>query len=318
MYSDKRVLLIAGGGALGTYVGQELLRLGTTVEVICPEPKESDNERLVFHQSLATRQLLEELFAKKHYDGIVNFLHYPDAEDYKAIYPFLIRNTDHLIFLSSYRVYADEQHPITESAPRLTEVVTDKQFLEGERYAVPKSRCEDFLRNEHPGEAWTIVRPVISSAMTRLDLLITSGTKLLSMAEAGKTMLLPKTVRDYRAGVDWAGNSGKLIANLLFKKDALGETFTIYSGHNATWGQVAEIYERLIGLKVSWCEEREFFENRKNWFSEYHRACMWKYDRAYNRDIDCSKVMRVTGLTKADFASLETGIAHELKRLGKL
>lgn len=318
MYSDKRVLLIAGGGALGTYVGQELLRLGAEVEVICPEEKVSDHARLTFHQSLATRELLEDLFAKKHYDGIVNFLHYSNAEDYKKIYPFLIRNTDHLIFLSSYRVYANEQHPITESAPRLTEVVTDKQFLEEERYAVPKSRCEDFLRTEHTGEAWTIVRPVISSARTRLDLLITSGTKLLSMAEEGKTLLLPKTVKDFRAGVDWAGNSGKLIANLLFKKDALGETFTIYSGHNATWGQVAQIYEQLIGLKVSWCEESEFLENRKEWLSAFPRECMWKYDRAFNRDIDCSKVLRVTGLSKDSFASLQDGIARELRNLGKL
>ena len=43
MYSDKRVLLIAGGGTLGTYVSEELLRLGAFVEVICPEDKVSDN-----------------------------------------------------------------------------------------------------------------------------------------------------------------------------------------------------------------------------------------------------------------------------------
>ena len=48
MYSNKRVLLIAGGGTLGTYVSRELLRLGASVEVICPEEKISDNERLVF------------------------------------------------------------------------------------------------------------------------------------------------------------------------------------------------------------------------------------------------------------------------------
>ena len=73
MYSNKRVLLIAGGGTLGTYVSEELLRLGALVEVICPEEKESNNENLVFHQSMATEELLKELFSKKHYDGIVNF-----------------------------------------------------------------------------------------------------------------------------------------------------------------------------------------------------------------------------------------------------
>ena len=104
MYSDKRVLLIAGGGTLGTYVSEELLRLGAFVDVICPEEKISNNERLVFHQSLATEELLRELFSEKHYDGIVNFIHYKKVEDYKKIHPLLISNTDHLIFLSSYRV----------------------------------------------------------------------------------------------------------------------------------------------------------------------------------------------------------------------
>ena len=51
-------------------------------------------------------------------------------EEYKKAHPFLIKNTDHLIFLSSYRVYANEQHPLTESAPRLTEVLDDEEFME--------------------------------------------------------------------------------------------------------------------------------------------------------------------------------------------
>ena len=129
MYTDKRVLLIAGGGTLGTYVSEELLRLGATVEVICPEEKVSHNNRLIFHRSLATEELLCNLFSEKSYDGIVNFIHYGDLESYKKIHPLLIKNTDHLIFLSSYRVYANEQHPVTESAPRLLDVSTDTYFL---------------------------------------------------------------------------------------------------------------------------------------------------------------------------------------------
>ena len=52
MYKGKRVLLIAGGGTLGTYVSRELLRLGASVEVICPEEKISHHKNLTFHQSL--------------------------------------------------------------------------------------------------------------------------------------------------------------------------------------------------------------------------------------------------------------------------
>ena len=312
MYSNKRVLLIAGGGTLGTYVSEELLRLGAFVEVICPEEKVSDNERLVFHQSMATEELLRDLFSKKHYDGIVNFIHYKEVEDYKKIHPLLIQNTDHLIFLSSYRVYADEQHPITEEAPRLFDVITDEDFLNNEKYAVSKAKGEDYLRQECAGEPWTIVRPVISFSHRRLDLLLYSGDDVIKFAECGKEMLMPSIVKDYRAGIDWSGNSGKLIANLLFKSDAIGEAFTVYSGHGLTWGEVAEEYSNLTGVKIRWCSEEEYVRNTPRITIQ---AWAWKYDRRFNRDIDCSKIMRVTGLSKGDFASVEEGIRRELKKI---
>ena len=310
MYSNKSVLLIAGGGTLGTYVSEELLRLGASVEVICPEEKHSNNERLVFHQSLATEELLRKLFSKKHYDGIVNFIHYKEVEDYKKIHPLLISNTDHLIFLSSYRVYADEQHPITEEAPRLYDVVTDRDFLEHEDYAVPKAKCEDYLRKERAGEPWTIVRPVISFSSKRLDLLLYSGKDVLEFAERNEEMRMPRFVKDYAAGFDWAGNSGKLIANLLFKSDAMGEAFTVYSGHGMTWGEVAEAYSSLTGVTVCWCSEAEYVSNTPKTVSQ---PWIWKYDRRFNRDIDCSKILRVTGLSKQDFISVEEGIRRELE-----
>lgn len=315
MYSGKRVLLIAGGGTLGTYVSKELLRLGAFVEVICPEEKISDHERLAFHQSMVTEELLGELFSKKHYDGIVNFIHYKEVEEYKKIHPLLIENTDHLIFLSSYRVYADEQHPITEDAPRLFDVVADEDFLKNEKYAVPKAKCEDYLRQERAGEPWTIVRPVISFSQIRLDLLLYSDKDVLKFAESGKEMLLPSIVKDYAAGIDWAGNSGKLIANLLFKVDAMGEAFTVYSGHGLTWGEVAETYSTLTGVKIRWCSEDEYVRNTPKIIKN---PWMWKYDRKFNRDIDCSKILRVTGLSQDDFSSVEEGIKCEIKKLETL
>ena len=312
MYSNKKVLLIAGGGTLGTYVSKELLRLGCQVDVICPEEKVSDNERLRFLQNYATDDFLSELFAQEHYDGIVNFLHYKTVDAYKKIHPLLIANTEHLIFLSSYRVYADEQHPITEDAPRLLDVVNDPVFLETEDYAIPKAKCEDFLNSECKGEPWTIVRPVISFSDRRLDLLLYSGHDILNHAKQGKEMLLPSFVRDYSAGIDWAGNSGKLIANLLFKDAAIGQAFTVYSGHGLTWGEVADAYSKLTDVKIRWCDEEEFaHENPKI----KRNPWTWKYDRKFNRDIDPSKILKVTGLNSSDFASVSEGIEQELKNL---
>ena len=153
MDATKRVLLIAGGGTLGTYTAQELLSKGVCVDIICLEDHVSDDPRLRYIKEYVSMELLESLFAKHHYDGIVNFIHYKKIEDYKPYHELLIQNTDHLIFLSSYRVYANEMHPITEEAPRLTDVPLEEEFTRVETYALPKIQGEDFFAERARGRA---------------------------------------------------------------------------------------------------------------------------------------------------------------------
>ena len=312
MYKGKNVLLIAGGGTLGTYTAEELLRLGCNVDVICPEEKVSNNERLCFYQSYATDEFLKSLFAKKHYDGIVNFMHYPEAEAYPPVHKLLTENTDHLIFLSSYRVYADLQHPITEEAPFLLDVSEDEEFLKTEQYALSKAKAEKYIRSQTDIKNWTIVRPVISFSQYRFDI-VTNNKDIPECRNGAKTLYLPENVKNLTAGLEWAGNSGKLIANLLFKKDAMQQAFTISSAQNLTWGEVADIYKELLDIHFVWMDGAEWLEH-----PEYVQNDHWTaiYDRFFDRTIDCAKVLKVTGLKKEDFKSIKEGLEIELKKYG--
>jgi len=312
---EKKVLLIAGGGTLGTYTAKELLVLGYCVDIVCLKHDLKvlpDTPALRFFEADATDEYITDLLSREHYDGIVNFLHYEDVERYKKMHPLLVASTDHLIFLSSYRVYADEQHPITESAPRLLDVSQNEEFLKTETYAIRKAVAEDFLHNECVGDRYTIVRPVISFSNLRFDLLMNSAREVLEFAARGEAMRLPTMVRDFKAGLDWAGNSGKLIAHLLFKEEAIGETFTVSSGQGVTWGEVADYYTELVGLKINWCSEEEYLHDN---FAVARQPWAWKYDRRYNRDVDVSKILRVTGLTASDFTSVKDGIRIELENM---
>lgn len=304
----KKALLIAGGGTLGTYTAEELLRLGHSVDVICLEDKVSDNPRLKYYKANATLDYLKELFGCEHYDGIVNFIHYPNYEDYIPYHELLINNTEHLIFLSSYRIYADLQHPITESAPQLLDVITDDpEFREKEDYALAKSRAERFLNSCHYPQNWTVVRPVISFSDRRLDINMISGRAVIEAAREGKALQLPIEAKDLTAGLDWAGNSGKLIANLLFKEECKGEAYTISSAQNLKWSEVADIYTELLGVQFEWVTA-DFPNN----------LWSWRYDRAYDRSIDNSKVLNATGLKASDFKSIKEGVYTELKKLGAI
>lgn len=308
----KNVLLIAGGGTLGTHTARELLEAGHHVDVICLEDKVSCHPNQKFYKGNADVPFLEKFLDGKYYDGIVNFIHYTKLENYKPVHPVLVAHTDHLIFLSSYRIYADGQHPVTESAPRLLDVIKDEVYQAEESYSLPKARCEDFLRNETDNSKWTIVRPVISFSANRFDLVM--GGSVIDCAMRQVPLYLPKICKDLTAGFDWAGNSGKLIANLLFKDEARGEAFTVSSAQNLKWGEVAKIYEQLIQLKVEWVELDEYFDKYPGLKYENSHQGYWQfmYDRAYDRDIDNSKILKVTGLKKEDFLPICEGLRYEL------
>lgn len=310
MYQNKKVLLIGGSGTLGEYTMQELLRLGVAhIDIICIEDLISDDPRISYFKGDAmVYSFLEAFLADRHYDGIVNFMHYSNPNPYPLVHRLLMKNCDHLIFLSSYRVYADEQHPITESAPKLLDAVEDTDFLRGEPYAVPKTWCEYYLAST-ADEHWTVVRPVISFSKRRFDLVTHTGATLLEKAACGEPALLPIGAKDLVAGWDWAGNSGKMIANLLFKPAAFREAFTVSSAQNLTWGQVAELYAEVFGLSYTWVSEEEYLEatNRFNYDA-------FRYDRMYNRLIDNSKILEVTGLTAADFMPLKDALRIEKAR----
>lgn len=182
----KKVLLIAGGGTLGTYTAKELLNKGCAVDVICLEDYTSNNPKLCYHKAKADLNYLTEFLKDKYYDGIVNFIHYYVPEMYKPVHKLLTSKTDQLILLSSYRVYAESKQPLTEEAPFLADVVEDEEFLKSEDYAVPKAICEKFLREESGTENWTVVRPVISFSDKRFDLVTVSGHEIIDAARSGK------------------------------------------------------------------------------------------------------------------------------------
>lgn len=311
---NRKVLLIGGGGTLGSYTAKELLKMGCQADIICLEELHSETEQLTYYKATADKAYLEQFLNERYYDGIVNFIHYTSLEAYRPVHQLLTQKTDQLIYLSSYRVYADLEHPITENAPRLFEQPEYKEFLAHEDYAVPKSQIEDYLRKESGTHNWTIVRPVISFSKRRLDLVTRSERELLTMAKAGQVITLPEEARYLTAGLDWAGNSGKLIAHLLFKKETLGEAYTISTAQNLTWNEVADIYSELLHVKFRWIPVEEYFkENEKDQKNPYLLKC----DRLFDRKIDNRKVLAAAGLRKEDFATIREGIEHELAEIEK-
>lgn len=306
----KRILLIGGTGTLGGYAAAELLLMGHHVDSIARRAMTVFNRNYSYIQGTVDDELLRSLFAKNHYDCIVDFSEYPDWRNYPERGELLLKNTDQLIFLSSYRVYADRQHPITEDAPQLYKVIEDQTFLEQETYAIPKSHEEDYLRNSGYRN-WTIIRPVISFSHYRFDLVTASSMVMLPRILQHKKVLLPECCRDVTAGLCWAGDAAKMIARLCCNEKALGEAYTVGTGEKYSWGEIADMYTEITGLEFDWTDIETFLSVATR--RRYMDRCILLYDRIWDRTIDNSKVLAATGLRPEDFAGIKEGLIREFQ-----
>ncbi len=305
-----KTLLIGGGGTLGSYTAKELLSLGHEVDVIALEELTSDNPNLRYIRARVDDPFLQAFLAEHHYDVIVDFIHYPDPDAYKTRCPFLLSHAGRLVFLSSYRIYADEEHPIRETSPQLLDVFKCDAFLmENDRYGLSKSKDEKILY-QTGYDNWTVVRPLISFSHFRLDLVTQGATTLLTRPKAGKKILLPKDAADLTAGLTWAGNTGKMIARLAVNENARGQAYTLGTGEENTWRDVADMYARQCGAQFEWVDTETYLKYAT--LNIPHDRVILCYDRLFDRKVDCSKVQAVTGLTTSDFTPVEDGLAFEL------
>ena len=129
---------------MGVYLVPELAAMGYQVDVVSLDHVESTDPRITYTQANAKDDSFLEGLLRNGYDAIVDFLIY-STQEFRRRHAMMLRGTDHYIFLSTYRVYADST-PLTEDSPRLLDVSEDKAFLSTEDYALFKARQEDILR----------------------------------------------------------------------------------------------------------------------------------------------------------------------------
>ena len=308
-----KVLVLCGTGSIGSYTVKELLSLGYKVDVTTREDLVSDNENVrYFKTNSYDDNVLKEFFANNKYDTIIDFSHYT-PETYNEKLEFLAQNTDQLIFLSSYRVYADLEHPIKETSPQLIDVTNDSFLLNEENYAMYKCGCEKVINASPYKNKVTIIRPIISFYYKSLSLITTPAPILIPRSLEGKKLLLPIEGKDVYAGYGWSGNTGKLISRLVMNEKAMGEAFTISSGENVTWGEIAEYYKEYLGTEYEWTDKDTYLKTG----TLNTRADLFGLDddRLLDRRIDVSKVLNVTGLTKDDLLSIKDALKYECERL---
>ena len=108
--SIKKVLLLGGTGAIGTYLRDILNDKGVEVYVTS-RSMHKDKGHIHFIQCNAKENIELNKVCFEHWNAIVDFLSYKTDELSRRL-KVMLNSTDQYIFLSSARVFANEEHPI--------------------------------------------------------------------------------------------------------------------------------------------------------------------------------------------------------------
>ena len=307
----KKILVLGGTGAMGTYLVPKLAERGYSVDVVSIDDMRNKPGINYIKADAYDRKVMAELL-KKGYDAIVDFMIY-DTARFAERYEMLLENTEHYIYLSSYRIYADEEHPITETSPRLLDVSEDREFLGYEDYSLYKARGENILRSSK-FKNWTIIRPAITYSKHRFQLVTLEANTVVARARQSKPVLVPKKAMEIRGTMSWGGDIAEMIARLVLNKDAICEIFTVSTAEHNAWKTVAEYYKELIGLCVIPVETEIYLNCFDNYWGARYQLI---YDRFFDRIVDNSKILRVTGMKQSELMPLYKGLEKELSALPK-
>ena len=185
------------------------------------------------------------------------------------------------------------------------------ELLQSDDYTVSKARQENIIRSSH-FQNWTIVRPSITYSPRRTAFITLELPLLLRRAKKHQPVFLPEEALHVSATCTWAGDVAELMARLLFQKQALGECYSLCTAEHHTWGEIAQMYEKLLDVQfvpVPAQDYLSFFENSLS------ARVQLRYDRLMQREMDNRKVLLAAGMQQADFTPLAEGLSRVLAAL---
>lgn len=300
-----KVLLLGGTGAIGKHLQKHCINLGYQVFTTTRSQRIYDSTENTYIYGDALDDIFVRNLIISGFDVIIDFMVYRTKHFYNRL-NFLLPNTRHYIFLSSYRVYAESSNKlIEENTPRLLDISSDKQYLKTDEYALAKARQEDYLyASSHRN--WTIVRPSITYAANRLQFGCLEALSFLPRAYVGLNVPLADTLFDKSTTLTWAGDVARMICGLLLQKKAMTETYNVCTNEHRTWSEIGDIYQKCLELKIQTVTTEQYLSLGVNPYQ-------FKYDRMLNRICDNTKILQFTGLKQEQLTKVEYGLASAVK-----
>ena len=267
------ILVLGGTGAMGTPLVQ-LLSERNRVWVTSRSSRVSNFPAIHYVQGDAMQKdFLQQIVSSQHWDAIVDFMNRKYSQ-FKEVLPFLMKSTSQYVFISSARVYNQSEEPITEETPRLLDTCSDS----------------DFTYNDY-----------------RLQLGIMEKEDFVYRILHGRTLVFSRDLEDKITTMTHGNDVARGIASIIGQPKALGETFHITSPKSLTWGEILNIYKKVIeehlgeSIKILWTDKTTNFKLS----NQYYRIV---YSRYFNRSFCNNKIGQFIDVDS--FVSPEEGLTQ--------
>lgn len=303
-----KVLVLGGTGAMGVHLVKLLADNGNET-VVTSRKSRSSEKNIHYIQGDAHNLKFLQNILQEHWDAIVDFMVY-DTDMFKERVGLLLKATTQYVFLSSARVYAKSQEPITEDSPRLLDVTKDKDFLATDEYSLSKARQEDIVRDLGDNN-WTIIRPYITFSEFRLQLGVLEKENWLYRALHGRTIVFSNDISAKRTTLTYGFDVAKGIMATIGNSKALGHSFHITEDKTYSWAEILSWYldvlEKHLGYRPN-C----LLQNNDKFLKLKSIKYQIKYDRLYNRSFNNFKIRQY--INTETFTKTREGLVECLEK----
>ncbi len=310
--NPKKVLILGAGGAMGQYLVPYLAEKGCQVDAVALNDINYENPAVTWYKGNAKDWGFRNELLAKNYDAVIDFLVYPSKE-VPFYLPQMLDSTGHYVYISSGRIYDNLERPVRETSPRLIDTCKDPLLINSDDYCIYKARGENILTSSGK-KNWTIVRPATTYSFMRYQLVTLEARDYVGRAFAGKDVVVPIQAKEKPASLSWGKDVARMIGELLFCDGALCEAFNVNSAESRTWGEIADYYKDICNLNAVWVDKEDYLKIVNP--NPYELAPRWQleYARLFDREVDNSKVLSVTGLKQEDMMPLYDGLKYEISR----
>lgn len=300
-----KVLVLGGTGAMGVHLVQKLADQNHDVHVTSRSRNGKKGNVTYITGNAKDDTFLQQLLEQR-WDSIVDFMVYSTAL-FEKRFELLLSATEHYFFISSARVYANSNSPLTESSPRLLDVSEDQQYLATDEYALTKARQENLLFQSIQ-KNWTIIRPYITYNTERMQLGVLEKEDWLYRAVHGRTIVTAKDIQAKQTTLTSGKDVANAMAALIGNKKAHGEAFHITTDKSLAWHEVMKVYQKVLdshGMTTHLLDQE--LEDFLKWRKGVYQVT---YDRLYHRIFDNSKIKQF--VDTSEFISPQVGLSDSL------